>query len=445
MKSIRHGCATLALIVAGLALNPGVVNAACPGCCSSHGGISSVCASNGRIYCVDGTVSPTCLCSTCGVSPTPTPSCTGGRTLVGGVCVCPGGSQWAAIEGTCHTPAAAVTCPSTRGAVRLGTDSTVGEVDSMLIPTSVEDLRAYEPITDPSGTTRVGTLERSTFILDGALASYQLTNESDYLLTLRGSTGQSLQVRIPHPTCVGSASPFSAAVATARSAIDNAFATTTTTKFAATPIRVTGIGYYPSAASGTSIATAVEIGPVTAVTLNPSGTLPPVPDVTVVEYYSISTDSYFLTGRSREKALLDTLPAAFRRTGMTLVTKAAAGTPTAATAICRYFFKEGSVNSTHFYGAGADCPTLKATARVNTAFNDEGFDFLVGGVISSSNRACGAAAPFTVSRSFRPSGSGKTVNHRYTVSLSTYAATQAKGYTGEGPTYCVLSATDVTP
>jgi hypothetical protein len=48
-------------------------SAACPGCCSSQGGISNSCAADGRIYCADGTISPTCLCSTCGVSTPPPP------------------------------------------------------------------------------------------------------------------------------------------------------------------------------------------------------------------------------------------------------------------------------------------------------------------------------------------------------------------------------------
>lgn len=41
---------------------------ACPGCCSSHGGTTTSCAPTGRIYCADGTVSPSCTCGQCGVS-----------------------------------------------------------------------------------------------------------------------------------------------------------------------------------------------------------------------------------------------------------------------------------------------------------------------------------------------------------------------------------------
>lgn len=44
--------------------------AQCPGCCSSHGGITQSCAANGNVMCADGTPSPTCSCSSCGVSTT---------------------------------------------------------------------------------------------------------------------------------------------------------------------------------------------------------------------------------------------------------------------------------------------------------------------------------------------------------------------------------------
>ena len=57
----------LAAIAIAAAMSIGSVWAACPGCCSSNGGISNSCAANGRIYCNDGTISPSCLCSTCGV------------------------------------------------------------------------------------------------------------------------------------------------------------------------------------------------------------------------------------------------------------------------------------------------------------------------------------------------------------------------------------------
>jgi hypothetical protein len=48
---------------------PGIsfVPTSCSGCCSSHGGITNACGTGGRVLCNDGTTSPTCLCSSCGV------------------------------------------------------------------------------------------------------------------------------------------------------------------------------------------------------------------------------------------------------------------------------------------------------------------------------------------------------------------------------------------
>lgn len=66
---------SLIAIVLALAFFPPVF-AACPGCCSSHGGTSNSCSGSGRITCNDGTVSPTCSCASCGVaSGTSPPTC----------------------------------------------------------------------------------------------------------------------------------------------------------------------------------------------------------------------------------------------------------------------------------------------------------------------------------------------------------------------------------
>lgn len=65
--------AALLLLMAGHWATAQILPAACPGCCSSHGGITNSCAANGNVYCADGSVSPTCKCSSCGVSPPPPP------------------------------------------------------------------------------------------------------------------------------------------------------------------------------------------------------------------------------------------------------------------------------------------------------------------------------------------------------------------------------------
>jgi hypothetical protein len=75
----------------------------CSGCCSSHGGITSSCAGNGHVVCHDGSVSPSCLCSSCGTSPPPPPTCSGGSYWNGSACVCPSGQIF--VNGVCTTPA----------------------------------------------------------------------------------------------------------------------------------------------------------------------------------------------------------------------------------------------------------------------------------------------------------------------------------------------------
>ena len=75
-KRWRWGASVRLLAAALLAACAPAALAACPGCCSGHGGIANACFTNGRVFCADGTVSPSCLCSSCGVSANPAaPTC----------------------------------------------------------------------------------------------------------------------------------------------------------------------------------------------------------------------------------------------------------------------------------------------------------------------------------------------------------------------------------
>ena len=72
-KSALAWPSVLGLFLIVLGSVPALVEAGCPGCCSWHGGISDSCALSGRVICKDGTVSPSCTCSRCGISPAPDP------------------------------------------------------------------------------------------------------------------------------------------------------------------------------------------------------------------------------------------------------------------------------------------------------------------------------------------------------------------------------------
>ena len=177
--------------------------------------------------------------------------------------------------------------------------------------------------------------------------------------------------------------------------------------------------------------------------------------VTVVEYRNKTLDAYFITGRVAEQQLLDTV-ADFSRTGMSFQANAAAAAPSALTKICRFYVSLTNpfVNS-HFYGKqGTDCEAILAANPAG--FSNEGFDFAV----QSSTPGIGAAVDdgvkltfeevcpsgFTaVRRGFRALniGTGKTSNHRYTVSATTAANASAAGYVLEGVQFCVTLFTDV--
>jgi len=162
--------------------------------------------------------------------------------------------------------------------------------------------------------------------------------------------------------------------------------------------------------------------------------------VEVVEYFIVSLNKYFITGRTNEQATLDTLPAAFRRTGARFNALAAAGAPAGTESICRFYLPPGKGGpNTHFYGRPADCAAILATG--NAMFEYEGEDFAVtipaGGV-------CPASAPTTVYRSFNNRAAQNDANHRYTNSLARYNEMTAKGWVPEGPVFCTASGVDGT-
>ena len=159
--------------------------------------------------------------------------------------------------------------------------------------------------------------------------------------------------------------------------------------------------------------------------------------VNVVEYRNKALDAYFITGRASEQALLDTV-ADFSRTGMTFQATSAASAAGTLTRICRFYVNVTNpfVNS-HFYGRqGVDCESLLAAQPAG--FNYEGYDF----ALPTPSAGTCPAGTTTVYRSFRALASGKTSNHRYTVSATTYTSAATAGYVGEGAAFCATAATD---
>ena len=163
--------------------------------------------------------------------------------------------------------------------------------------------------------------------------------------------------------------------------------------------------------------------------------------VTVTEYYNLSLDAFFITGRANEQALLD-VTSGFRRTGMNFSAVAADGASTALSKICRYYISTVSpFVSSHFYGVqDTDCVQIAALSPAG--FSYEGFDFAT--TLPGANRTCPVSAPIPIRRAYRPAAGGKTGNHRYAASQGTIDGMVALGWTDEGTTFCASTATTIT-
>lgn len=161
--------------------------------------------------------------------------------------------------------------------------------------------------------------------------------------------------------------------------------------------------------------------------------------VTVVEYYNTALDAYFITGRTSDQTALDAV-ASFQRTGMTFQATAAASATASQTKICRFYIHSASPYvSSHFYGRqGIDCEPIRAQNLVG--FDWEDYDFAT----QQPTAGVCPAATTPVYRGFRAAAGGKTSNHRYSASQTTYQTAIQAGYVGEDVAFCVTSATAAT-
>lgn len=171
----------------------------------------------------------------------------------------------------------------------------------------------------------------------------------------------------------------------------------------------------------------------------------------VVEYYVKTLDAYFITGRANEQQILDRT-GDISRTGVTFQAINAVNANPDLTRICRFYVSQSSpFVSSHFYGRqGKECESILAIEPFG--FSYEGLDFAVQPLTSDQDSAgviteiCPAGFS-AVRRSFRPlnTSTGKTSNHRYTVSATTSGRAAAAGYVPEGIQFCVNFFTDARP
>jgi carboxyl-terminal processing protease len=165
--------------------------------------------------------------------------------------------------------------------------------------------------------------------------------------------------------------------------------------------------------------------------------------VTVVEYFNVKANAFFLTGRANEQAVLDTI-ADFKRTGMSFSARPASEATGSFQSICRYRIAVTPTFSSHFYGLPADCQLIAGLIANGTLKNffDEGLDFAVEAPVAGS---CPSSSPVAVRRALRSGTPVEAPNHRYTVSLTDYQDMLVQAWNGENIVFCGNNATSSTP
>ncbi len=158
------------------------------------------------------------------------------------------------------------------------------------------------------------------------------------------------------------------------------------------------------------------------------GAAPPGQVVDTIEYYNASLDHYFITAFPDEAAALDTgVPPGWKRTGYTFHSwKSGTGPGNEA---CRFFGTPGRGPNSHFYTiSDAECDKVRA----NPDWTFEAFAFRA---IEPLANGCEAQYA-TVTRLYN-NGMGGQANHRYLTDRAEIDATVARGWSIEGPVFCV--------
>lgn len=172
------------------------------------------------------------------------------------------------------TPASTTgSCGVERWSVKTGTDPDAHLVTiSPAVPQTIAYLDSLTPPSPIPANSRVQPTETTTFVLNATLVQYKIESDSDYHLVLKDSQGNTMIAEIPDPACVGSGSPFAAAIANARAEFDAKYTASTSFGTANIPVQVTGVGFFDFAHGQTGVApNAVELHPVLDIVFNPSG------------------------------------------------------------------------------------------------------------------------------------------------------------------------------
>lgn len=153
-------------------------------------------------------------------------------------------------------------CGIERWAVKTGIDADAAKVNQAPQDTTIAALSALVAPQILPTANRVAPVELQAFRLQNVtLTQYKQETDSDYHLVV--SDGQSTMiVEIPMPGCVGAASPFTAAIKTARQAFAAQLTPTASFQTANLPVTITGVGFFDVPHGQTGLAkNAIELHP----------------------------------------------------------------------------------------------------------------------------------------------------------------------------------------
>jgi len=178
------------------------------------------------------------------------------------------------------------TCGVERWSVKVGTDSTVGQVVLTPVtslgpnlPATIENLGRVIPpdeseLSPPLGAfaaARSSPIETTVFTVDATLTFYKKEADVDYHMVLDDGDGHTLISEIPSPACIitdGSPrvlvpSPLAEGIAKARAKFDSHLSAAGFFQNAGIPVRVTGVGFFDFEHGQTGVApNAIELHPV---------------------------------------------------------------------------------------------------------------------------------------------------------------------------------------
>ena len=152
-------------------------------------------------------------------------------------------------------------CGVERWAVKTGTDAAAAQVNMTAKDTTIAALRAAA---NPGATSNSARLPNSAEmqlwrLSNVTLTQYKLESDSDYHLVVADSSGATMIVEIPAPSCVASG-PWKAAITAARAAFDQKFTVTPSFQAANVPVTVTGVGFFDLQHGQTGVApNAIEL------------------------------------------------------------------------------------------------------------------------------------------------------------------------------------------